>query len=98
MTESEQLPVAPIVLVPAVAPGEPAPSAAADSRTVVALLASPRLRAPIAAVTRAVSNTGSGPRRTIARPANGSTISAATAKTARTSPAVMAPSPRTCAT
>lgn len=76
----------------------PAPSAAADSSTAVALLASPRLSAPKAAVTRAVSRTGSGPRRTMARPANGSATSAATAKTASTMPAVMEPSPRTCAT
>ncbi|GAA3301500.1 hypothetical protein GCM10020295_44930 [Streptomyces cinereospinus] len=71
----------------------PAPSAAADASTAVALPVSPRLSAPAAAVTRAASSTGSEPRRTRARPANGSTISAATAKTARTSPAVTAPSP-----
>lgn len=76
----------------------PAPSAAADSSTVPAEADSPRLSAPSAAVTRATSSTGSGPRRTMARPANGSTISAATAKTASTRPAVTEPSPRTCAT
>lgn len=76
----------------------PAPSAEAANSTDHALPASPRLSAPSAAVTRAASRTGSGPRRTIARPANGSTINAATAKTASTSPAVMAPRPRTCAT
>ncbi len=76
----------------------PAPSAAADSSTVAAEADRPRLRAPSAAVTRATSRTGSGPRRTMARPANGSTISAATAKTASTRPAVTEPSPLTCAT
>ena len=76
----------------------PAPSAAADNSTVVELLASPRLSAPTAAVTRATSSTGSGPRRTMARPANGSTTSAATAKTASTRPAVIEPRSRTCAT
>ncbi len=76
----------------------PAPRADADSSTAAAPLDSPRAIAPIAAVTSAASSTGSGPRRTIARPAKGSTTSAATAKTASTRPAVMAPSPRTCAT
>ncbi len=76
----------------------PAPSAAADSSTVGALADRPRPSEPTAAVSRAASSTGRGPRRTIARPASGSTISAATAKTARTIPAVTGPSPRTCAT
>ncbi len=67
----------------------PAPSAAADDSTVAAEADSPRLRRTERGGDQGrASRTGSGPRRTMARPANGSTINAATAKTASTRPAV----------
>ena len=76
----------------------PAPSTAADSTVVVTFDESPRAAAPTDATTAATISTGIGPRRSMARPVNGRTASAAMAKTASTTPAVPAPRSRTCAT
>lgn len=76
----------------------PAPITADAATASGAVVASPNPIAPTAAVTEPVSSTGSGPRRSIVRPVNGSTASAATANADRTTPAVPAPRPRTCAT
>lgn len=76
----------------------PAPSTAADSTAVTTPLAKPSDATPTDATTEAAMSTGSGPRRSMTRPVNGRTTSAAMAKTASTTPAVPAPRPRTCAT
>lgn len=76
----------------------PAPSTAADSTAAGTLLANPRAAAPTEARTEATASTGNGPRRSMARPVNGRTASAAIAKAARTTPAVPAPRSCTCAT
>lgn len=73
----------------------PAPSNAADRTTVETPADSPMLMEPAAASTAAPTSTGSGPRRSITRPVKGRTTSAATAKTASTTPAVLEPRSRT---
>lgn len=76
----------------------PAPSTAADRTAAVTCEDTPSATAPREATAEATISTGSGPRRSIARPVNGRTASAAMAKTASTIPAVPAPRSRTCAT
>ncbi|GGT51969.1 hypothetical protein GCM10010207_60280 [Streptomyces atratus] len=76
----------------------PAPRTAADSTDAVTPDDRPRAAAPREATAEATTSTGRGPRRSMARPVNGRTASAAMAKTASTTPAVPAPRSRTCAT
>ncbi|CAM5249986.1 hypothetical protein SXANM310S_04317 [Streptomyces xanthochromogenes] len=76
----------------------PAPSSAAEATAAGTLVAKPMLSAPTEASSAAPTSTGSGPRRSMTRPVNGSTRSAAMAKTASTTPAVDAPRSRTWAT
>ncbi len=76
----------------------PAPNTAADAKIAATPVESAMPSEPTEARTVPATATGSGPRRSTTRPVKGSTTSAATANSASTVPAVLAPRPRTCAT
>lgn len=76
----------------------PVPSSAAAAMTSASVDARPIPADPAAAAAEPTTTTGSGPRRSMIRPVNGSATRAARAKTASTTPAVLAPRSRTRAT
>lgn len=76
----------------------PAPNRKDETSRAGVPVAWPKANAPVAASAAPASSTGRGPYRSMPRPVNGSTASAASAKTVNTIPAASEPSPRTWST